>query len=195
VRSTPSRRTHAADAIQTGAFPDRLVGQFNRNGCIGPAQPGEMFSIQGIEESRSRQDGPCLSVTGPISEAGLEPDGAVIHPWRKESVRRTLSATRRMISDFILDACAKSTQPTRGRLRRLGGYAANIASSEGSGNPASSCSDGLLQSNCPTARSRRCLTSLRQAVLIPASKGCPQGGAETPLVRGNPLNLIRVVPA
>jgi len=40
-----------------------------------------MFSIQGIEESRSRQDGPCLSVTGPISEeAGLEPDGAVIHP-------------------------------------------------------------------------------------------------------------------
>ena len=60
-----------------------LVCQFNRNRCIGPAQPGEMFSIQGIEESRSRQDGPCLSVTGPISEAGLKPDDAVIqrkHP-------------------------------------------------------------------------------------------------------------------
>ena len=39
------------------------------------------------------------------------------------------------------------------------------------------------------------LTEMRQPVVIPASKGCPEVGAETPLVRGNPLNLIRVVPA
>jgi hypothetical protein len=36
---------------------------------------------------------------------------------------------------------------------------------------------------------------MRQPVVIAASKGCPEAGAETPLVRGNPLNLIRVVPA
>ena len=55
-----------------------------------PGPAGEIFSIQGIEGSRSRQDGPCLSVTGtgPVSEAaGLEPDGAVIHP--PEEVERS----------------------------------------------------------------------------------------------------------
>src|SRR3954447_24721904 len=63
--------------------PKRTHGQKIGLGGQRGRPAGEIFSIQGIEGSRSRQDGPCLSVTGPVSEAaGLEPDGAVIHPRR-----------------------------------------------------------------------------------------------------------------